>query len=109
MSDNEKEAKRVRFYIKNDAHIRFKTGLQKHSISMSEFLRACCQAVSDDNPLMLDFINHHKDVSGKHSKRNKEILKKDMEKGNALLEEFGIGEEDIENLFDLIADQHPEI
>ena len=109
MSDNEKEAKRVRVYIKNDAHIRFKTGLQKHSISMSEFLRACCQAVSDDNPLMLDFINHHKDVSGKHSKRNKEILKKDREKGDTLLEEFGIGEEDIENLFDLIADQHPEI
>ena len=109
MSDNEKEAKRVRFYIKNDAHIRFKKKKKKHSISMSEFLRACCQAVSDDNPLMLDFINHHKDVSGKHSKRNKEILKKDREKGDALLEEFGIGEEDIENLFDLIADQHPEI
>jgi len=109
MSDNEKEAKRVRFYIKNDAHIRFKTGLQKHSISMSEFLRACCQAVSDDNPLMLDFIDHHKEISGKHSKKKRDIIKRDREKGDALLEEFGIGEADIESLFDLIADQHPEI
>ena len=109
MSDNEKEAKRVRFYIKNDAHIRFKIGLQKHNISMSEFLRACCQAVSDDNPIMLDFIDHHKDASDKHSKKKSDIIKRDREKGSALLEEFGIDEADIESLFDLIADQHPEI
>ena len=109
MSDNEKEAKRVRFYIKNDSHIRFKVSLQKHKINMSEFLRACCQAVSDDNPFMLDFIDDYKEVSEKHSKRNNDILKKDRDKGNALLEEFGIDEDEIESLFDLIADQHPEI
>ena len=76
---------------------------------MSEFLRACCQAVSEDNPLMLDYVNHYKETSEKHSKRNNDIIKRDKQKGDALLEEFGIGDEDIQNLFDLIADQHPEI
>jgi hypothetical protein len=110
MSDsNEKEAKRVRFYIKNDAHIRFKASLEKHQLTMSEFLRACCQAISEDNPLMLDYVNHYKETSEKHSKRNNDIIKRDKQKGDALLEEFGIGDEDIQNLFDLIADQHPEI
>ena len=109
MSDDKKEAKRVRFYIKNDAHIRFKASLEKHQLTMSEFLRACCQAVSEENPLMHDFLDHYKDLSENHSKRNNNIIKKDREKGQALLEEFGINDEDIENLFDLIADQHPEI
>ena len=109
MSDNENDAKRVRFYIKNDAHIRFKASLEKHQLTMSEFLRACCQAVSEDNPAMLNFVDHYKEISEKHSKRNNNIIKKDRKKGEALLEEFGIGEEDIENLFDIIADQHPEI
>ena len=110
MSDGkDKEAKRVRFFIKNDAHIRFKASLEKHQLSMSEFLRACCQAVSEDNPLMLDYLNHYKGTSEKHSKRNNDIIKRDKEKGDTLLEEFGIGDEDIQNLFDLIADQHPEI
>jgi hypothetical protein len=108
MSENE-EAKRVRFYIKNDAHIRFKTALSKHQISMSEFLRACCDAVAEDNPLMNDFINHHKENSERHSKRNNNITKKDREKGEALLADFGIGDDEIESLFDIIADQHPEI
>ena len=109
MSDNEKEAKRVRFYIKNDAHIRFKASLGKHQLSMSEFLRACCQAGSEENPLMINFVDHYKDLSDNHSKKNNNIIKKDREKGESLLEDFGINDEDIENLFDLIADQHPEI
>ena len=110
MSDNkEKDAKRVRFYIENDSHIRFKASLEKHQLSMSEFLRSCCQAVSEDHPLMLDFINHHKETSEKHSKRNNDIIKKDKQKGDSLLEEFGIGDDEIQDLFDLIADQHPEI
>jgi len=108
MSDNE-EAKRVRFYIKNDAHIRFKAGLTKHQMSMSEFLRACCDAVANDNPLMNNFIDHHKEISEKHSKRNNDIIKKDRAKGEALLEDFGIDDDEIQNLFDIIADQHPEI
>ena len=108
MSDNE-EAKRVRFYIKNNAHIRFKAALEKHQMSMSEFLRACCDAVSDENPLMRDFIDHYKDTSEKHSKRNNNIIKKDRTKGEELLSDFGIGDEDIQNLFDIISDQHPEI
>jgi len=109
MSSTEKDAKRVRFYIKNDAHVRFKASLEKHQMTMSEFLRACCTAVSDDNPAMLNFIDHYKETSEKHSKRNNNIIKKDRQKGEALLEEFGIGDEDIQSLFDLIADQHPEI
>ena len=110
MSDSkEKEAKRVRFYIKNDAHIRFKASLEKHQLTMSEFLRACCQAVSEDNPLILDYLNPFKETSEKNSKRNNDIIKKDKQKGDALLEEFGIGDEEIQDLFDLIADQHPEI
>lgn len=108
MSENE-EAKRVRFYINNDSHTRFKAALAKHQISMSEFLRACCDAVSADNPLMNNFIDHHKEISGKQSKRNANILKKDREKSDELLADFGIGDDEIQNLFDIIADQHPEI
>jgi hypothetical protein len=108
MAENE-EAKRVRFYIKNDAHIRFKAALSKHQLSMSEFLRACCDAVSDDNPLMNNFIDHYKEVSEKHSKRNNNIIKKDRAKGEELLADFGIEDSEIENIFDIIADQHPEI
>ena len=39
----------------------------------------------------------------------RKITKKDLKIGDSILNDLGIGEEDIESLFDFIADQHPEI
>jgi len=108
MSKNE-EAKRVHFYANKDAHIRFRASLEKHNMTMSEFFRACCDAVSEDSKEMLAFLDSYKESSAKHSKRNIKITNKDREVGDSILEDLGIGEDDIESLFDFIADQHPEI
>lgn len=102
-------AKRVHFYADKDAHIRFRTSLEKHNMTMSEFLRACCEAVSEDDKVMLSFLDSYKERSEKHSKSKSKILQKDLKKSDNLLEDLGIGEDDIESLFDFIADQHPEI
>ena len=101
--------KRVHFYADKDAHIRFRASLEKHNMTMSEFLRACCEAVSEDDSDMIAFLDSYKEKSEKHSKTKTNILKKDLEKSDSLLEDLGIGENDIESLFDFIADQHPEI
>jgi len=101
--------KRVHFYADKDAHIRFRASLEKHNMTMSEFLRACCEAVSEDDTDMISFLDSYKEKSEKHSKTKNSILTKDLEKSDNLLEDLGIGENDIESLFDFIADQHPEI
>jgi|TARA_R110001583_G_scaffold127018_1_gene278628 hypothetical protein len=101
--------KRVHFYADKDAHIRFRTSLEKHNMTMSEFLRACCEGVSEDDKDMMTFLESYKEKTKKHSKSKSKILKKDSEKSDNLLEDLGIDENDIESLFDFIADQHPEI
>tara|TARA_R100001440_G_scaffold63956_2_gene84216 strand:+ start:1352 stop:1528 length:177 start_codon:yes stop_codon:yes gene_type:complete len=58
---------------------------------------------------MLTFLDSYKEKSEKHSKAKTKILQKDLKKSDNLLEDLGIGEDDIESLFDFIADQHPEI
>jgi len=103
------DAKRVYFYDDKDTHIRFRASLEKHNMTMSEFFRACCKAVIDDEEEMLDFLESYKLKSDKHSKRNVKILKKDIEKSDDILSDLGIGEDDIESLFDFISEQHPEI
>ncbi len=103
------DAKRVYFYDDKDTHIRFRVSLEKHNMTMSEFFRACCKAVIDDEEEMLDFLESYKLKSDKHSKRNVKILKKDIEKSDDILSDLGIGEDDIESLFDFISEQHPEI
>lgn len=103
------EAQRIHFYANKDAHIRFRVSLEKHNMTMSEFFRACCNAISEDDKEMLAFIDSYKEKSEKHTKRNTKITNKDLEMGDTILEDLGIGEEDIESLFDFIAEQHPEI
>jgi hypothetical protein len=103
------DAQRVQFYANKDSHIRFQTSLEKHNMTMSEFFRACCIAVSEEDEEILSFIESYKEKSEKHSKRNANVTKKDAEKGDSILEDLGIGKEDIESLFDFIAEQHPEI
>ena len=108
MSNNE-EAKRVHFYANKDSHIRFRASLEKHNMTMSEFFRACCDAVTNDAEEMNVFLNSYKESSEKHSKRNTKITNKDREEGDSILQDLGIDEHDIESLFDFIAEQHPEI
>ena len=78
-------------------------------MTMSEFLRACCDAITENDEQMLQFIDSYKESNEKHSKRNNKITKKDLQIGDSILKDLGINEKDIESLFDFIADQHPEI
>jgi|TARA_R110000772_G_scaffold161877_2_gene273024 3-deoxy-D-arabino-heptulosonate 7-phosphate (DAHP) synthase len=103
------EARRVHFYANKDAHIRFRASLEKHNMTMSEFFRACCDAITEDDKTMLSFVDSYKEASDKHSKKNTKITKKSQEIGDSILSDLGIGEDDIESLFDFIAEQHPEI
>lgn len=102
-------AKRIHFYANKDAHIRFRASLTKHNMTMSEFLRACCQAIIDDEENMLTFLEEYRRKSDKHSKRNNDIIGRDKKKGDSILQEFGLDDNDIEKLFDTIADHNPEI
>tara|TARA_R100001015_G_C4630202_1_gene191666 strand:- start:1988 stop:2317 length:330 start_codon:yes stop_codon:yes gene_type:complete len=109
MSKDQGEAKRVHFYANKDMHIRFKAALEKHQMTMSGFFRSCCQAIVEENPLMSDFMTQLKDSSDQHSKRNNKIAKRDREKGEAIMSDFGFDDQDIQELFDIIADHNPEI
>lgn len=103
------DAQKIHFYANKDKHIRFKVALEKHNMTMSEFFRACCDAIIGDEEEMNSFLESYKLKSKKHSKRNMKILRKDAEQSENILADLGINEDDIESLFDFIADQHPEI
>jgi len=104
-----KDTKKFTFYAKDALHADFKLRMQYHSMTQSEFLRACVQAVVEKDPMMEMFIDDHKEKNNKQSKKQRGQIKKDSEKSEELLNDFGIGEGDIDNIFDLIAKEHPEI
>ena len=78
-------------------------------MTQSEFLRACVEAVVSEDPMMEMFIDHYKEENGKQSKAQRKLVKKDQEKSKELLNDFGIGDGDIDDIFDMIAEEFPDL
>lgn len=104
-----KDTKKFTFYAKEQLHAKFKARMQYHSMSQSEFLRACVEAVVNQDPMMEMFIDHYKEENNKQSKAQRAKIKKDQNKSKELLDDLGLGDGEIDNIFDIIAKEHPEI
>jgi len=104
-----KDTKKFTFYAKDALHADFKLRMQYHSLTQSEFLRACVQAVVEKDPMMEMFIDHYKEENNRQSKKQRDQIKKDSGKSQEILNDFGLGDGDIDNIFDIIAEEHPEI
>lgn len=104
-----KDTKKFTFYAKDELHAKFKIRMQYHSITQSEFLRACVEAVVSQDPVMEMFIDHYKEENNKQSKAQRKKIQKEQEKSKEILDVFGLGDGDIDDIFDIIAKEHPEI
>ena len=104
-----KDTKKYTFYAKDSLHAEFKIRMQHHSMTQSEFLRACVEAAVSKDPMMDLFIQHYKEENGKQSKAQRKKMSKEVEESADILNDFGLGDGDIDNIFDIIAEEHPEI
>jgi hypothetical protein len=57
----------------------------------------------------MNFIRKYKEDKRTQSKRNIKIIMKDYETAEDLLSKFGIEQDELENIFDLIAKEHPDL
>tara|TARA_R110002153_G_scaffold144316_1_gene295501 strand:- start:1410 stop:1757 length:348 start_codon:yes stop_codon:yes gene_type:complete len=101
--------KRVYIYMDSKQHMDLKVRLDFHEMNMSEFVRVCAEGVLDGNPIMDQFIDFYKENSEKHSKKSIKDAKRDRNDAEQMLEDLGLSGEDIENIFDTIEEDHPEI
>ena len=58
---------------------------------------------------ILSYIDTYIQENKKKSKRNSKIRKDDTNKGDDLLQKFGIKDEELENIFDLIEEEFPDL
>jgi hypothetical protein len=109
MSDKKNTVKRIYIYMDEKQHMDLKVKLDFHRMSMSEFVRVCADGVLSGNPIMDQFIDFYKEHSEKHSKKSIKDAKKDREVSDELLAELGLSGDDIQDIFDIIEEDHPEI
>lgn len=77
--------------------------------SQSEFFRACIVSYLEKNKEFMEFLDVYKENEKLQSKAQISKSIKLRKAGEEMLEKMGISEADIENIFDLIEEELPEL
>ena len=110
MKDKTKEkTKRVVFDDTDDRHVRLKIRLDYDGLTQAEFFRSFITGYLEKDKFIMDYISSYKEQKRIQSKRNVKIINKDHQKAQYILTQFGIKEDELEDIFDLIAKEHPDL
>ena len=101
--------KRIVFDDTDTRHARLRVQLERDGLTQAEFFRAYISAYLEKNENIMSFITDYKLDNNKGQKRSIQIIQKEEEKRGRLMTKFGIGDEELEDIFDLIAEEHPDL
>ena len=102
-------SKKIMFYDTDKRHAELKIRLQHDSLKQSEFFRAVVTAYIQKNPLFLEFLNDYKDSNKIQSKEKIKKSNKLIEEGREVEKKFNLKDDEKDNIFDLIAREHPDL
>ena len=105
----EKKDKKIIFDDSSKRHGRLKIRLEYDNLTQAEFFRSFITGYLDKDERIVSFLESYKLKKKKQSKKSLKIITKDNEKAEDLLSQFGIKDGELENIFDLIAKEHPDL
>jgi len=107
MSEHKK--KKIQFTDTDIRHAQLKIRLERENITQADFFRACVSGMSDGDHDLMKFIRRYKEEKSIGRKRDTKVTQQEDEQANDLMAKFGIKDDELESIFDLIAEEHPEL
>ncbi len=101
--------KKVIFDDTDVRHARLKIRLEYDGLSQAEFFRSLITGYLENDKSVMEYITRYKESNKKMSKRSMKYQTRDMKIADDLLGQFGIGDEELENIFDVIAKSNPDL
>jgi len=106
-----KKDKQILFLETEKRHADLKIKLKHYGITQSDFIRSCISGLINDDEQFLQFFfkvleekSYRK--SAKNRKKNEEMITKGL---NTVEEDFVLKDSEIENIFDIIEKDHPDL
>ena len=106
-----KKDKQILFLETEKRHADLKIKLKHYGITQSDFIRGCISGLINDDEQFLQFFfkvleekSYRK--SSKNRKKNEEMITKGL---NTVEEDFILKDSEIENIFDIIEKDHPDL
>jgi len=97
--------KRVVFTENEHRHAKFILKYKEDGFKQSHFFRAVITAYIEDDPTFRQFVETIKPTPKRTRKKDKKL----REEGEQLISDLGLNEGDIDNIFDLIEKEHPDL
>ena len=101
--------KKVVFYSTDKAHADMKIRLKYDGLTQSNFFRGIIAGYINKDPAINDFIDRLKEELGTQGARKRKQTVRLLEHGEEVSSKFGLGDADVENIFDIIEKEHPEL
>tara|TARA_B100001939_G_C16571362_1_gene458747 strand:- start:120 stop:443 length:324 start_codon:yes stop_codon:yes gene_type:complete len=105
----EHKKKKIQFTDTDIRHAQLKIRLERENLTQADFFRACITGMSDNDKDLMKFIRKYKEDNNIGRKRDKKVTEQEDEQAEDLMSKFGIKDDELENIFDLIAEEHPEL
>ena len=105
-----KDLASVTFFLHPRLHEDFKIRMHYDGFrTQSEFFRACVISYLEKNDKFMEFLDFYREDEKLQSKANIQKSRGLRKSGKDLMKKLGITEEDVENIFDLIEEEIPEL
>ncbi len=101
---------KLTFFLDSKLHENLKIRLYYDQIkTQSEFLRYCVESYLEQDPLFMKFLDDYKINKKVQSKARTTRSVNLRSAGSKLMEELALSERDIQNIFDILEEELPEL
>jgi len=97
--------KKIVFYETDNHHAELKIKLHYDGFKQGEFFRSLVEAYLGGDENIAKFIEEYKIKNNKQGKRQRKIIKKEIETAKEIKNKFALDKTDIESIFDLLEEE----
>jgi len=97
--------KKLVTFVDEIFHANFRIQLRYDDLPQAKFFRICMEAYESRDPEFMSFLNKRLQKSA----RRKAKIKKDNIEKKEIVENFALNEEEIKDIFDIIATENPDL
>jgi len=109
MSDYGKRDKRISFMDTDKRNADLMIRLKHDGLTKTKFFRAVLTAYLEGDPNFMNFIWKYKGEQHAQSKRQAKIVKDSITGADKIKRKFGLEDKEIENIFDILEKEHPDL
>ena len=103
------QEKKILFTDTDKRHADLKLRLHYDGLTQADFFRSLITGYLEKDENIMNFIAGVQESKNIHSKQKRAKSKKLEEEGENLMKKLGLGEEEIENIFDLLEEEYPDL